>query len=495
MTLTLTIENETSLPDGGPLSVTIQGKRGIDIGRDSHLDWTLPDPTRFISGRHCEVRFKDGGYWLHDVSTNGTFLNGAEHRMPAPHRLCNGDRFAVGTYIVAVALDDGAGSSAPGNDAPPAAPARARDDAELWASEGEIAPPIDARGLRPPPSRASPRSDFLDWAADVPAPAPAMWPEISARRPPAVTRDGDMIGDPPREMDWAAGRPSSGPAAPAAPPPTPAPRRPASAEAPKGFWDESASSGDARPPRATPLARARTAEIAEPAASPPPAPPERTVASPDAFLRQLATAAGLPDDLFARADPAALARELGGALRIVTENLMQLLQARAQSKQLARSASHTMIQAVGNNPLKFAPSAADALRIMFGPPTQSYLDASRALAESFADLKQHQITTYAAMQHALAMLMADLGPRAIEESAADDRGIGGLLTPRKAKLWDAYVARWQAKVRADERGPIEAFMLHFAEYYDRAADATPRSSRQPQSQSRATHTDNDDVLE
>ena len=53
MTLTLTIENETSLPDGGPLSVTIQGKRGIDIGRDSHLDWTLPDPTRFISSRHC----------------------------------------------------------------------------------------------------------------------------------------------------------------------------------------------------------------------------------------------------------------------------------------------------------------------------------------------------------------------------------------------------------------------------------------------------------
>ena len=45
MALTLTIENETALPDGGPLSVTLSGGRGLDIGRDQHLDWSLPDPT------------------------------------------------------------------------------------------------------------------------------------------------------------------------------------------------------------------------------------------------------------------------------------------------------------------------------------------------------------------------------------------------------------------------------------------------------------------
>ena len=77
MALTLTIENETSLPDGGPLSVTLSGGRGLDIGRDQHLDWALPDPTRTISGRHCEIRFHDNAYWLRDISTNGTFVNGA----------------------------------------------------------------------------------------------------------------------------------------------------------------------------------------------------------------------------------------------------------------------------------------------------------------------------------------------------------------------------------------------------------------------------------
>ena len=106
MALTLKIENETSLPDGGPLSVSIQGKRGIDIGRDQYLDWTLPDPTRTISGKHCEVRWHDGAYWLHDISTNGTFLYGADSRLKEPHRLRNGDRFAIGHYIIVATVDD-----------------------------------------------------------------------------------------------------------------------------------------------------------------------------------------------------------------------------------------------------------------------------------------------------------------------------------------------------------------------------------------------------
>ena len=113
MALHLRIENVPNLPDGGPVEMRVTGKRGIDIGRDAHLDWTLPDPTRHISSKHAEIRYKDGGYWLHDVSTNGTFLNGGDHRMQAPHRLRNGDRFAIGHYIIAVALDGEPAALAP----------------------------------------------------------------------------------------------------------------------------------------------------------------------------------------------------------------------------------------------------------------------------------------------------------------------------------------------------------------------------------------------
>ena len=41
MTLRLSIENVDRLPDGGPLRIEVKG-RGLDLGRDAHLDWTLP---------------------------------------------------------------------------------------------------------------------------------------------------------------------------------------------------------------------------------------------------------------------------------------------------------------------------------------------------------------------------------------------------------------------------------------------------------------------
>ena len=93
MALTLLIENETSLPDGGPLSVTTSGGRGLDIGRDQHLDWALPDPSRAVSGRHCEIRYRDNAYWLRDISTNGTFVNG--ERVDSEH-LRDGDQVTIG---------------------------------------------------------------------------------------------------------------------------------------------------------------------------------------------------------------------------------------------------------------------------------------------------------------------------------------------------------------------------------------------------------------
>ena len=105
MGLTLRIENQTSLPDGGPLSMSIQGKRGIDIGRDQYLDWTLPDPSRFISGKHCEVRWHDGGYWLHDISTNGTFLKGADGRLKEPASLSRPAKILLRTLTETVRED------------------------------------------------------------------------------------------------------------------------------------------------------------------------------------------------------------------------------------------------------------------------------------------------------------------------------------------------------------------------------------------------------
>ena len=70
-------------------------------------------------------------------------------------------------------------------------------------------------------------------------------------------------------------------------------------------------------------------------------------------------------------------------IRLTPENLAQMLASRAEAKTLMRSSSRTMIRAVENNPLKFASSPAEALAIMFGPPTRNYLDARATIERSF----------------------------------------------------------------------------------------------------------------
>jgi type VI secretion system protein ImpI len=388
MTLTLRIENLTTLPDGGPLSVSIKGKRGLDIGRDQYLDWTLPDSSRFISGKHCEVRWHDGAYWLHDISTNGTFLNGADSRLKAPHRLRDGDRFAIGQYIIAAMMDDEVVE--PAEAAPPRMASR---DENLWDGGPDAADPIDPRQLKGPHDAVPVRPDFLDWAADVPVP-------ITRPAPPAAVPVSSIRGMPiAAEHDsWA-----EGPPPPPAPQPevipVPTPRRPDTGEA-RQSWS-----------------------------APEPGPPVTLHANGDAdatakFAQLVARGAGLPDNAFAGRDPAELAEQFGRLMKLATDNMKQLLEARQQAKRLARSPNQTTVQAINNNPLKFAPTAEDALRIMFGSQGRSYLDSQ------------------------------------------SDRGLVGMVGSRKARLWDIYVARWQAHAKRHDNGILDTFMDYFARCYD-----------------------------
>jgi len=110
MRITLQIENVDRLETGGQLSYSC-ADRGFDIGRHEHLDWSLPDPQRVISGKHCEVRFESGQFVLYDFSTNGTFLNGSQTRMDKAHVLRSGDRVMIGDYIIVVSLEASSGHS------------------------------------------------------------------------------------------------------------------------------------------------------------------------------------------------------------------------------------------------------------------------------------------------------------------------------------------------------------------------------------------------
>jgi type VI secretion system FHA domain protein len=97
----------------GSRSSVVFGVGGGSIGRSADNDWVLPDSSRFVSGRHARVKFRDGSWYIEDTSTNGTFLNDDDtplgRRPPTP--LHNGDMLRFGEYHVVVALDSGAGGA------------------------------------------------------------------------------------------------------------------------------------------------------------------------------------------------------------------------------------------------------------------------------------------------------------------------------------------------------------------------------------------------
>ncbi|MEK9281863.1 MULTISPECIES: type VI secretion system-associated FHA domain protein TagH [unclassified Bradyrhizobium] len=452
MVLRFHIENEPNLPDGGPVSFTVTGRRSVDIGRDRHLDWTLPDPARMISGKHCEVHFRDGGYWLHDVSTNGTFLNGADQRLRGPHRLRDGDRLTIGHYIIAVFLEDEAGARAPNHEAQLQAPLvqQHANYGELWAADRDVPPPIDPQQLKKPREAARPiNPEFLDWAASVPAPVVDPVRRSSSMPPyqPSVQDD----------MSWAAGPVAAPKAQVERPPAMPSPRRPS-------VWTDDEPAAGKPPPSPSPP----QAEMLRPAQAADEGPDTAMSAGGTEFARLVARAAGLPDNFFARKTDAELAEQLGIILRMTVDNLMALLQARTQAKQLTRSTSQTTVQAIENNPLKFSPTSEEAMRILFGPPTRSYLDAQRAFAQGFSDLKSHQLKTYMAMQHAVHELIAGIDPTLMARELELQRGASSWLGTNKSKLWDEFLTRWKAHLGRDNSAPIDTFMLHFSDYYDRA---------------------------
>ena len=62
----------------GEDAIRVFREDGGTIGRSLENDWILPDPDRFISGRHATIDYQSGSYYIADVSSNGVYINGAE---------------------------------------------------------------------------------------------------------------------------------------------------------------------------------------------------------------------------------------------------------------------------------------------------------------------------------------------------------------------------------------------------------------------------------
>ncbi|MEZ5498888.1 MAG: type VI secretion system-associated FHA domain protein TagH [Steroidobacteraceae bacterium] len=92
----------------GPGATIIMGVGGGNIGRSTDNDWILPDNQRYVSAHHARVLFQEGGYYVEDLSSNGTFLNDSRRPMQrkSPVRLNNGDLLRIGAYQIVVTIDE-----------------------------------------------------------------------------------------------------------------------------------------------------------------------------------------------------------------------------------------------------------------------------------------------------------------------------------------------------------------------------------------------------
>lgn len=413
--LKLRIENFDKLPDGGPLEYSVD-RRGFDVGRDSHLDWTLPDKNRVVSGKHCEIRFYEDAYWLIDVSTNGTYINSTKKRVQSPYRLNEGDQLFIGEYIIAVNLSlpvEQYAAPARFEPIPVPQPPAARG-ASIWDTPGEAPPPLDARDLMPKPSAAEQAPDFLNQALYVPG-------VVAAALTPAPVPKGGSA--------WAVD-----------PEPASEPALPQSASPPQAIATPAPTK-----PFVTPLESATKTNLGSD------------------WLHRFTKGAGLAPDAFEKLEPGAFAELLGQLMRTTCTELMALLQSRAEAKALSRG-GRTMIRATENNPLKFMPTPEEALQAMLVPRGKGYLDAHQTLESSFADLKQHHIALIAAMQSAANDLLGELSPQAAVKASSTKKS---LLGNAKAKQWDELEKRWASKSEKRENGILDAFLDEFAMHYEK----------------------------
>lgn len=389
MTLTLQIENFRVLDDGGPVSIRVP-ERGLQAGRREGMGWVLPDASRHISGHHFDVSFDGGMWWLRDMSTNGTFLQGHRHRIDGAHALRHGDRFQVGQYVIVALLDASEHPAFMPESLPEYAvgqPVHEPQFEDPWAVAGESFQPVNPLPVADAHRPQDFVSDFIAFPAEAP-PAPAPAPVMA---PPPVVADGH------------------------------------SPFAPPGI------------PEAPPVA-----------------------ADHQAFLRAFAQGAALPPDLVAATPPEALGRMLGETLRAVTVNLMGALQERSAARHFTRAGERTMRAASDNNPLKFLPDADQAMDALFLQPRAGFLAGAAGFDAALKDLRRHQGALFAALQPALIELLQDLDPGQIE--AETKAGIAG---NRKARAWENFVTRWDAKT-ASENGILDEFIRLFAAAYRKA---------------------------
>ncbi|MCR8827364.1 type VI secretion system-associated FHA domain protein TagH [Pseudosulfitobacter koreensis] len=486
----------------------------LTVGRGDENDLVLPDPDRVLSKRHCAIEDHNGNVVVVDISTNGTFLNYGKLPLGAtPTPLNDGDILSVGPYEILVNIvtagsdsriaepvedgpvSHGLADSAPSVDDLLDAPGDGGDflDDLLGGREGlvgpgsvdrreddddDLLPPLGDDDLLPPASdpyagqgassaRHNPSSQDSfsaprhstgpaaipdDWDDDFLAPSSA---KDDAQDQPPPTRSGDE-DDPFADLleDGAHDTPAFlpddiGPEAPDEVADTP-PLQP------------TVQKEDPAPSVTQPLS-APTPEPAATTSTPTHTPGDSAAAR--AFLKSL----GAEEMQLNDADLTPTLSRMGHVLRLMIEGLREILMTRTSIKSEFRI-EQTMIQAGGNNPLKFSISPEQAIEALVKPKSKGYLDATEATTQALQDIKAHEVAMITGMEAALKGILTRLDPKVLEDKIAVSGGFSNLLKSRKARYWEIYENMYAEISDQAENDFHELFAKEFARAYKAQLD-------------------------
>ncbi len=531
MTLTLRIDNFPSLPDGGPIEYsTTQG--GFEIGRDPAMDWTLPDPNRFVSSCHAEIRYENGAYWLYDVSTNGTFVNGASMRVKSPYQLQSGDKLQIGHYLVVAQVAAAQEAAAPAYQTPaPAQPGPSGFDTppsggggggDIWSVGGSAAPP--SQGDFTSRSGAERLPDFGDQHIDLPdfggsetgtppppaagggsaspfgaAPAPSARPQSPPPPQPSAEESASPFGGappPPQAPEPAQAETTGSPFgpgpsadAPSAPPPQQQP--PETTGSPFGPGPSAAPSQPPQPQPAPPQ-QSQPPQPApppqQPAAAPPvsptapaaeafAAPPVQAPSAPPPKAGSVGDASGL---LAAIADgaginPKAFEGPDPGAVAHEIGRALRIMVGELGGLLKARAATKQSLKSGSRTMI-----GADANNpLKFMPSAEEQLEvmfgAGRQGYMRGSETVQKSFNDIKMHQYAVHAALQPALARLLEDmspESVEDKVDAGRFSSKDARAWQIYVERWDAKTHPYDNGMLDVFLAYFSESYDDVMEQT-----------------------
>lgn len=484
-------------------------QQGGTIGRSSDNEWVLEDPERFISSQHSQISFENGQYYLTDISTNGTFSNGAAEPIGKGNsiKLNDGDKFALGEYEFlasvwqaedqAINPNQGPFANSENASVPPSSPAPPIPQTQNAAEQDYFssANPASVDGfasslsaqtlgtdslLSPTPSETDPLA-----ALDNARHSSHLTPFEST--PLSSVSQSDQADPMQQSINWPTASIETG-AIPEgweddllASVPPPMPMNKANfmddnvAPPVKSSVDKKGALEKANEKILAEIAilkkQAQKQALRQEIEKNTQAPQSTATAQPKrrrattSNEQTLIEALGLAQNNLSDEKIIEINQLVGELMRETVAGMMKVLSSRSAIKNEFRM-NVTTIQPVENNPLKFSANVNDAIENMFIKDGNAYKKPVEAIKEGFEGIAEHQVAILAGIRTAFKGVLERFDPAVLEQRFAKFTKPGIIPGMSKAKNWDSYKHYYNELVGDMDNSFQHLFGYEFVQAYE-----------------------------